>query len=125
MVYDDHDIFDGWGSYDEKLQTSPVFQGLFAAAERFYLLFQQHTTKKREARRPEFIPYDDGYHSVRYMGPQIALLAIDMRTQRTKKQILPTSSYQMIRNVGLELPESVEHVVVMSGVPLVFPTVRN
>jgi hypothetical protein len=38
----DHDIFDGWGSYPDYLQLSAVFQGLFAVARRFYLLFQQH-----------------------------------------------------------------------------------
>lgn len=38
----DHDIFDGWGSYPDYLQRSAVFQGLFAVARRFYLLFQQH-----------------------------------------------------------------------------------
>lgn len=26
MTWDDHDIFDGWGSYPEKLQATPVFQ---------------------------------------------------------------------------------------------------
>ena len=27
-IYDDHDIFDGWGSYPPRLQDSPVFQGV-------------------------------------------------------------------------------------------------
>ena len=26
MSWDDHDIFDGWGSYPEELQNSTVFQ---------------------------------------------------------------------------------------------------
>jgi hypothetical protein len=26
MSWDDHDIFDGWGSYPEELQESAVFQ---------------------------------------------------------------------------------------------------
>ena len=32
MMWDDHDIFDGWGSYDPGLQASDVYQGLFASA---------------------------------------------------------------------------------------------
>ena len=27
QIWDDHDIFDGWGSYPDHLQTCPVFQG--------------------------------------------------------------------------------------------------
>ena len=26
MMWDDHDIFDGFGSYDKELQTCPVFK---------------------------------------------------------------------------------------------------
>ena len=26
-IYDDHDIFDGWGSYPPRLQLCPVFKG--------------------------------------------------------------------------------------------------
>ena len=29
MMWDDHDIFDGWGSYSEKQQGWPVFQAIF------------------------------------------------------------------------------------------------
>lgn len=47
MTWDDHDIFDGWGSYPDTLQNCPVFQGCYQAARRFYLLFQQHTTLQR------------------------------------------------------------------------------
>lgn len=47
MTWDDHDIFDGWGSYPDDLQNCPVFQGCFQAARRFYLLFQQHTNLQR------------------------------------------------------------------------------
>jgi len=127
MVWDDHDIFDGWGSYDAVLQECPIFQGLFEVARRFYLLFQQHTTQEREKRTPEFFQRageTEGYHSVRFMGPQVAVLAIDMRTRRSKKEIMPLSTYQLIRKAALELPDCVEHVVVLSGVPLIFPNFK-
>ena len=35
MMWDDHDIFDGWGSHPPARQRSPVFQGIFAAARRW------------------------------------------------------------------------------------------
>ena len=53
MTWDDHDIFDGWGSYPDTIQNCPVFQGCFQAAKRFYLLFQQHTTAERAYRETD------------------------------------------------------------------------
>jgi hypothetical protein len=44
MTWDDHDIFDGWGSYPAYLQHSVVFQGIFQLAMRWYCVFQQHLT---------------------------------------------------------------------------------
>lgn len=123
FVWDDHDIWDGYGSYDDELQACAVFRGLFGIARRFYLLFQQHTTAEHEKTAPEFVDVRDGYHSVRYLGPQVALFAIDMRSKRSKRRILPESTYQLIRSESLELPESVRHVVIMSGVPVVFPKI--
>jgi hypothetical protein len=73
---DDHDIFDGWGSYDPGLQACPVFQGLFSVAKRFYLLFQQHTTPSHELAVDEYIDGARGFHSVKMLGPQVALLCL-------------------------------------------------
>jgi phosphodiesterase/alkaline phosphatase D-like protein len=40
MMWDDHDIFDGWGSFSEPMQHSPVFQTLFNHARRAFWVFQ-------------------------------------------------------------------------------------
>lgn len=32
-MFDDHDIFDGWGSYDPPLQLCPVFQVRWAPGQ--------------------------------------------------------------------------------------------
>eukprot|EP00887_Chlorella_sp_A99_P004994 scaffold4.g4994.t1 len=157
MMWDDHDIWDGWGSYDREMHESPVFQGLFAVAKRFYLLFQQHTTLERNAGRKEFLTNDGrrgqgtgwrhaaagGHHQsvgttnprthpprhptpsfhssfdyLKWLGPQVALLGLDMRTQRTKTLIMPPAQLQLARRTVMALPEGVQHLVVMSGMPL-------
>lgn len=51
MIWDDHDIFDGWGSYPPKLQYSDVFQTIFDRAEFFYNLFQVRAGR-RAGREP-------------------------------------------------------------------------
>lgn len=40
MMWDDHDIFDGWGSYSVEMQRSPLFQTLFRHARRAFWVFQ-------------------------------------------------------------------------------------
>lgn len=40
MMWDDHDIFDGWGSYPDDLQQWPVYQAIFETASRYFELFQ-------------------------------------------------------------------------------------
>ena len=41
MMWDDHDIIDGWGSHSAELHHSPVFQGLFQVAKAAFELFQR------------------------------------------------------------------------------------
>jgi len=40
MMWDDHDIFDGWGSYPADLQGCEVYQAIYAAAAKYFRLFQ-------------------------------------------------------------------------------------
>jgi hypothetical protein len=44
FVWDDHEIFDGFGSYPPELQNCPTFQGAYHQARWTYLLFQHHVT---------------------------------------------------------------------------------
>ena len=41
MMWDDHDIFDGWGSYRPQIQTCPVYEGIFDIARKHFAVFQQ------------------------------------------------------------------------------------
>ena len=40
MMWDDHDVFDGWGSWPPARQNCPVFRGVAAAARDAFALFQ-------------------------------------------------------------------------------------
>jgi len=40
MMWDDHDIFDGWGSYSPKMQRSKVYQTLFQTARELFWVMQ-------------------------------------------------------------------------------------
>ena len=40
MMWDDHDIFDGWGSRSEALQDTYVYKRIYSVAREYFLLFQ-------------------------------------------------------------------------------------
>eukprot|EP01130_Rhizamoeba_saxonica_P005093 TRINITY_DN2044_c5_g1_i1.p1 TRINITY_DN2044_c5_g1~~TRINITY_DN2044_c5_g1_i1.p1 ORF type:complete len:477 (-),score=89.40 TRINITY_DN2044_c5_g1_i1:2679-4109(-) len=40
MMWDDHDIFDGWGSYIPSIQNSGIYQGIWQQAQRYFCAFQ-------------------------------------------------------------------------------------
>lgn len=124
-MWDDHDIWDGYGSYDSDIQNSPVFQGLFRIARHFYLLFQHHTTDSFNATAREFLGANDGsaFHFVRWMGPQVVLLGMDMRSERSKGRIMPQAAYELFNQAVEELPAGPLHLVALSGVPVIFPKI--
>ncbi|DBB15612.1 TPA: hypothetical protein ACH3X3_003824 [Trebouxia sp. C0006] len=129
MMWDDHDIFDGWGSYPHALLTCSVFQGLFKTARQMYLLFQQQTTIDRAAGDNDMWgpPSEDdpthlkAWSLLRMFGPTTCLVAPDSRAERTKKKIISEGTYNMMFQLLHKLPSSCRHVVVLLTVPIVFP----
>jgi len=119
FILDDHDIWDGYGSYPKELQTSPVFLGAGYTAFTYYLLFQQHTTRRRAA-KDGYIG-KDGYSFVRLLGPSAAVLCPDTRSERSLEQVLAPESWDEIRDDLSHMPSSVKHLVVVAAIPVAYP----
>src|SRR5690606_21074089 len=113
MMWDDHDIFDGWGSFSTEMQQSPLFQVMFRHARRAFWVFQmQHALQdlpeledvtpagftRRDpmlkplswsrilGKDPLALPMLDdqpGFSSVYTIGP-LAIVAADLRTERSR-----------------------------------------
>ena len=47
MMWDDHDIFDGWGSYPAEIQNGDVHQTIFAQAKQYFELFQMRSSNNQ------------------------------------------------------------------------------
>ncbi|KAL6748880.1 hypothetical protein V8C86DRAFT_1099175 [Haematococcus lacustris] len=120
MTWDDHDIFDGWGSYDPELQTCPVFQGVFSSARRFYALFQLHSTPERVVKDNQSFGVA-GWNNLLYLGPRCALLLLDNRMERQQLQVIDPGTWSMVDAHLRRLPSSVQHLVVVATVPVVYP----
>ncbi|RKP24733.1 hypothetical protein SYNPS1DRAFT_7862, partial [Syncephalis pseudoplumigaleata] len=116
---DDHDIFDGFGSYPEALRLCAVIQRIGDIATRFYLLFQQHTTQHHAENHNFFGEVPRCYLSL--MGPHTALLVPDGRCERTESTIISKETYDAIFARLNDMPSSVRHLIVVLGVPIVYP----
>ncbi|KAH0530583.1 hypothetical protein TsFJ059_005189 [Trichoderma semiorbis] len=131
-MYDDHDIFDGYGSYSHPDMSSPVFSGLGRVGFKYYMLFQhQSIVTETEASEPSWIlgeqpgPYIQEVSRSLYMsmGGKVALLAVDARTERTEDTVLDEKTWEKITSrMYAEIRRGqVEHLLVLLGVPIAYP----
>ncbi|KAF9427378.1 hypothetical protein BGZ94_005031 [Podila epigama] len=122
-TWDDHDIFDGFGSYTANYQTSVVFQGLGAAASRFYLLFQQHASFGT-VRKAGLLTSSTGlgWSTVAHFGKRTLVVLPDTRSERSRETIVSNETYEFLdRTIREQLLSTTRHVVVVLGTPLVYP----
>lgn len=116
--WDDHDIFDGWGSYEEKLQNCPVFQGIYKIARDNYLIFQKHTDPRDPIKTGDYL--GEGHYSSLSTIGDLGVLVVDTRSQRTRESILTEESWKDIYD-SCEGLEGCKHLYVMLPVPIIYP----
>lgn len=166
MMWDDHDIFDGWGSYSCAMQRCELFRVMFRHARRAFWVFQmQHalddlpdltdatpagfqsndplyapiawsTALKRDALALPMLDQQPGFSSVYRVGP-LAIVAADLRTERSRTQVMGSSTWSRLKDWMAALPAPTakpaggrtrktaearcEHLLFMSSVPVAHP----
>ncbi|KKA28825.1 hypothetical protein TD95_000301, partial [Thielaviopsis punctulata] len=131
-MLDDHDIIDGFGSYPHHSMNSPVFKGLGAVAFKYYLLFQhQSVVDETEESEPSWIlgssrgPYIHEYSRSLLvdLGADVALLAVDGRTERTEIDVVSEETWERIMDRCYRDVKSgdIKHLLVLLGVPIAYP----
>ncbi|KAI0187891.1 hypothetical protein EV127DRAFT_140056 [Xylaria flabelliformis] len=131
-MYDDHDIIDGFGSYPHHFMKSPVFSGLGNVAFKYYLLFQhQSVPDEDETTEPSWClgvkpgPYIHQPSRSLFMplGARVALLAVDARTERTREEIIHPDTWRKLMDRCYDeiMKGTVQHLLVLLGVPIAYP----
>ncbi|KAI9796864.1 MAG: hypothetical protein M1833_005913 [Piccolia ochrophora] len=132
-VWGDHDIIDGWGSYPEHFNSSPVLKGLGAIAFKYYLLFQHQTVvAETEAEEPSWLlgaslgPYIEEPSRNLFMflgGVEVAFLGLDCRVERTRESIIRDETYDLVfSRLRREIVKgATKHLIVLLGVPVAYP----
>ncbi|EKV10193.1 hypothetical protein PDIG_58840 [Penicillium digitatum PHI26] len=122
---DDHDIFDGFGSYPEHMQFSNMFKNIGRIGIEMYLLFQHHTTldilRNVNNDMDLFTITGTGWHFVKYLGPGVVVVGPDCRSERNPHQVMAGPTYQGLFPKVAMLPPSVQHCLWMVAVPLIYP----
>ncbi len=117
MMWDDHDIFDGWGSHAEEEMQSPVWRGVYAIARRHFTLLQLGAA---ESALPECVwGASCGTVSQGFRLGDVGLLAPDLRTERTPHRVLSDRTWALLPE-WLERFADCRHLILMSSVPLLF-----
>ncbi|HEX8381804.1 MAG TPA: alkaline phosphatase D family protein [Sphingomonas sp.] len=117
-MWDDHDLMDGWGSYPEPRQRCDVFQkAVWPAARKAFRVFQQHLADGEF--HASSIAADFGYSRGHIVGP-LAILALDMRSERTDRQVLSPPHWNDVFG-WLDKVGDAKHLMVMSSIPVVYP----
>lgn len=116
MMWDDHDILDGWGSYDEAWHDCSVLQGIYSAAREHFSLFQLGAQPHD---LPEGFSARAGEHfGWAYRLGDIGVLAPDLRSQRSRTRIMGDVGWQAFM-AALDGLAGCRHVLLISTVPLV------
>lgn len=115
MMWDDHDIFDGWGSHPHRLQISPVYRRAYAAALRAFKLFQLRDDEKRMRLNPANV--DFAY--VLELGSETFLM-LDHRTERTDTQVMSEAQWTAFQAWLKHFTKP--RLFIQSAVPVVYRT---
>ncbi|KAK4992604.1 hypothetical protein LTR50_000937 [Elasticomyces elasticus] len=125
LQLDDHDIFDGYGSYPDYMQFSNMFKNIGRIGIDMYLLFQHHTTHEilRNVNNDLdlFTITGQGWHFIKFLGPAVVVVGPDTRSERNTHQVMAGPTYQGLFPKVATLPPSVQHCIWMIPVPLVYP----
>ena len=117
MMWDDHDIFDGWGSHAPALQRCPVFQGLWAVAREFFALFQLGTVSNA---LPDMFGDPDGRHfGYAVTVGEVGIILADLRSERAHDRVMGGLGWAWLQKTLAHMA-SCRQVLFVSTVPLVY-----
>jgi len=117
MMWDDHDIFDGWGSYPDNELKCDVFREIFGIARAYFRMFQLQLGEGETL--ASAIPGQAHFTYGHHLG-SLTIVALDMRSERTETQVMSKSSWDAAYAWMEALPEHA-HLLVMTSIPVVHP----
>ncbi|WPJ97450.1 alkaline phosphatase D family protein [Coraliomargarita algicola] len=117
MMWDDHDIMDGWGSYEDEREKWPVFkEGVFPEARRAFLLFQHHC--KPNEKPGGSLGTRNNFSTGHVMG-SLGVVHLDTRSERTQHQVMSEKNWEKFAQ-WRESNTELKHLFLCVSVPMVY-----
>lgn len=118
MMWDDHDIFDGWGSHKKWFQGSAVAKGMFDCARHAFCLMQLGCTPDD---LPDMVTDRDGQSlGWRADFPGLSVIAPDLRSERAADEIMGAHGWRDFPDMLKTVPDG-NRILLMSSVPVIGP----
>lgn len=129
MMWDDHDIFDGWGSYPPEQQQCEVFKGIYKVAREHFRIFQLQAKDDTDFGKSTLFGQTSYTHA--YRIGNIAILTLDLRSERTQKTVMSPETWGQVydwmnaefvekANTNSPAQSPCKHLLVMSSLPVVY-----
>lgn len=120
MMWDDHDVFDGFGSHEEPAHSAPVPHGVALAARRAFATFQVGATTES---LPECVwGAGIGTFTTGLRIDEVGIFAPDLRSERTPRRVLSERSWAELPR-WLDRFAGCRHLFILSSVPLLYPDI--
>ena len=117
MMWDDHDIFDGWGSHPSARHNSEVYQRISQIATEHFRVFQLQTDPSGPV--PGTLA-GGGFNAVHDLG-KAALAVLDLRSERTEERVMSSQSWGGLIGALDKIEKgSCKHLFVLSSVPVIY-----
>eukprot|EP00741_Cyanophora_paradoxa_P000887 tig00000448_g857.t1 len=113
-MWDDHDIFDGFGSYDDARQHCSTYAGIFAEASDAFRVFQARCDPElalcyqpRPGDTPGVLPPDfRGPYVSAFRAGAAGIVCPDLRSQRSISRVMGEEQYDAIARASRGAPPS-------------------
>ena len=114
MMWDDHDIFDGWGSYPQDIQECDVYQCIFSYAKKYFELYQI-----RSKRNHNLINKDASHYALSFSFREHHIMVVDNRSERTLLQVMSRTQWNDIIT-SLKKTQAGHDLLFLTAVPVVY-----
>jgi PhoD related phosphatase len=128
MMWDDHDIIDGWGSHADVPQGTPMYAAIYAAARKYFQLYQLRTAANRSLLDAAQVNLPDergqlhGHFSLAFDFADFRVLAMDHRSERSLTQVMSDDHHRTVKAwiAGVPAEAAPRPVLALSGIPVVY-----
>jgi hypothetical protein len=122
MMWDDHDIFDGWGSYPEELMQSPLYRCIGGMAEKYFCAFQLGASVdevKSKSLKSSLSGNSTGYSQV-YRIDTTGIVCLDLRKERQMKRVCTQETYDDFTRWIKENAEHIDQLYLVLSIPIIY-----